>query len=635
MPLPIPAVPTRTWAELVEEGRALIARDAPDWTDHNLHDPGITLLELFAWLTEALLYRADRITPGTRRAFLRLVGVEPRPPGVAGTVVAIPAHGGAAAGDLPAGAVVSSGAGDVRFSTAAALWISPAWLELDAAEPTAHGALVRETDGALTDLGAANRGPHPFAPFGDAPRPGDALRIGFDQPPFAAKRAFALHVWSARWEREDADVPPPVCGDAVAAWEYWAGDHWRALESVTDSTHALARSGPVVLPAPGGHVRGPADARWWIRCRLVEGAYDCPPALARIAVNAVRLRHAVAAPADQLLGTSHGQAEQRHRLRAAPVIASSTRLRVELGDGSEDAPWSEVADWDRSGPYDRHYRLDPATGTVAFGDGRRGRVPPAGAELRVLAHETGGGAAGNVAAGTLTRIEGAPQGEVLQPAAARGGSAVETLDRAHGRALERLAATTRAVTAEDFERLALATPGRRVARAHALPGHHPALACVEAHGVVTVVILPACGDPPAPTPALLEAVRRHLRARRPLGTELHVAAPVYRDLTVEATLHVRKPAAPDLVARAEAALRAHFDPLHGGPAGSGWPFGRDVMETEVLAVLGSLPGVMHVDGLGLSGPGDAVPLCGNLPLCGAELVSLRPPRIVVVEEDVP
>src|SRR5579863_1639306 len=66
--------------ELVSEARTRIVRHSPDWTEHNVSDPGITLIELFAWLTEILIYRMDRIPERLHRALLELVGVTPGPP---------------------------------------------------------------------------------------------------------------------------------------------------------------------------------------------------------------------------------------------------------------------------------------------------------------------------------------------------------------------------------------------------------------------------------------------------------------------------------------------------------------------------------------------------------------------------
>ena len=66
--------------ELVSEARTRIARHSPGWTEHNVSDPGITLIELFAWFTDILLYRVNRIPEQLHLALLELVGVTPAPP---------------------------------------------------------------------------------------------------------------------------------------------------------------------------------------------------------------------------------------------------------------------------------------------------------------------------------------------------------------------------------------------------------------------------------------------------------------------------------------------------------------------------------------------------------------------------
>lgn len=73
MPLSLPNLDDRRYADLVEEARALIPSYAPEWTNHNPSDPGITLVELFAYLTEMLLYRVNRVTDDNKRAFLKLI----------------------------------------------------------------------------------------------------------------------------------------------------------------------------------------------------------------------------------------------------------------------------------------------------------------------------------------------------------------------------------------------------------------------------------------------------------------------------------------------------------------------------------------------------------------------------------
>jgi hypothetical protein len=76
MPIPLPNLDDRSFADLVEEMRALIPRYAPEWTDHNLSDQGIMLIELFAYLTEALIYRLNRIPEASEKRFLELLGVK-------------------------------------------------------------------------------------------------------------------------------------------------------------------------------------------------------------------------------------------------------------------------------------------------------------------------------------------------------------------------------------------------------------------------------------------------------------------------------------------------------------------------------------------------------------------------------
>jgi Baseplate J-like protein len=81
MPIPLPELDDRRFEDLSEELRGLIPRHCPEWTDHNVSDPGITLLELFAWLGEALIYRLNRIPEKSLRKLLALLYPrdEPKP----------------------------------------------------------------------------------------------------------------------------------------------------------------------------------------------------------------------------------------------------------------------------------------------------------------------------------------------------------------------------------------------------------------------------------------------------------------------------------------------------------------------------------------------------------------------------
>ena len=393
---------------------------------------------------------------------------------------------------------------------------------------------------------------------------------------------------------------------------------------------------------------------------MVTGTYECPPRLDRIAHNAVNARHGASLAMPEALPASAGHARERYTLRHSPIVPGSSTLDVTLPSGP-DAAWHEVADWDQTGPHDRHYRVDAAAGTIECGDGAVGRVFPAGAKLQ-LAYQVGGGPSGNVAAGTLVRAVASPRNDALFAAAnggaaadwsqlalaqpyAAGGVAAEALNAATARAVEAAFALSRAVTLDDYERLALAVPGVPAARARAIADYHPDVPCFVAAGSVTVVVVPACPDyRPVPSAAFLAAIARDLNRRRTVATEVHVAPPCYTTVRVSASLHFCSGTSAIAVrAAALAALERFFHPLHGGPDGTGWPIGRSVYRAEVMALLAGIDGVNAVTALGLSGENEPEPRCGNFPICpdclvrsGVHaLVPLGPPSLQVIDRSTP
>ena len=659
MPLPKPSLDNRVFDQLVAESRAQIPRLAPRWTDHNASDPGITLLELAAWLAEQNLYRLDRPSDEALRGFARLVlQQEPRPAAVARTVVAA-THDNAAGVALPPRIRLGSPTATL-FETTQPLFASQAQLLWVGGGSPATASPVD-----LTPLNAARRA---FWPLGARPRPGSALILGFDRALDAPGRTLSLHLWTERWTEDIAtrqalqdeamaqaarlqrDGPPcavPQTLDgldwrhhyrAQVVWEYHAGGVWLPLDELVDETRALSLAGFVRFAAPTGHQA--LGGVWPIRCRLRRGRFECPPRLLHIAFNAVEAEHALSR-AEAALGRSRGHAASRFAIGAAPIVAGSVQLRLDDGAGDVQTGWHAVASWDRCGPHDACLRLDAERGVLHAGDGLRGAVPPAGYELRA-ACRIGGGPQGNLDAATLTTVPADALNDALtqpnplsalpmplrvtQPFAATGGQAAEGLPDFQARAFDAATRVDKAVTLADFERLALATPGVPVARVHAVAGLHPLLPCYPAPGVVTLIVVPRCPRPaPMPSRALLDAVARHLAPRRLVTSELHVVAPHYRRVSVQATLHLDEQADAQAVRRqALARIDAWLDPLDGGPGGGGWPIGRAVYRNEVMALLAALDGVERVTGLGFDAPCADGGCCDNVVLCAHELV--RPGR---------
>jgi hypothetical protein len=658
MTLPRPDLDNRTFSQLVSESVGQINRLAASWTDYNASDPGITLIELIAWLSEQNLYRANRITPEMSRAFLRLVGVSLFPAGIAQTVILF-RNAGAGAIGLPERTQVSDPLGAVMFETHDPVTVSPA-------------VLVQVLSGAdaLLDVTAQNaqifdpaKDPRlgSYQPFGDTPAPGAALYLGFDQPLGMPGQEVALHLWTRtpqsdaltaaalqrEWQAEkvaaERDCPPGVASllpdwrrhySARVLWEFHTGaGEWHPLTDVRDETRALTLTGFVRFAAPCGHAsRGPGPY-WFVRCRLVRGGFDCTPWVDRIAPNAVTAEHAVSIDAPETLGTSRGHACEHYTASQSPIVAGSTRLSLVSG-AQQDQGWTEVLEWDLVGPHDRSYQLEPERGRIAFGNGMRGVVSPGGWDV-VLDYRVGGGIEGNIPAAQLTRlaasdwnvahIPGLPaiatQLTVAQPYAAAGGAPAETLAAAEARAIGELTKPTKTVTLADFAALALATPGVPIGRAMALANRYPALPCFTAAGSITVIVVPDCpGTAPMPAADFLRAIERYLHPRRPVTTEIHVIAPNYVKVTVTAQLQASADSDPARIkGLAQQKLDAFFNPLSGGPDGTGWPVGRYVYRAEVMALLASLPSVLSVSDLTLAGD-DGTPTCDNLAVCAGDLV---------------
>ena len=80
MPLPVPNLDDRRFQDLVDDAKRLVQRRCPEWTDHNVSDPGVTLIETFAYMTDQLLYRLNRVPDRIYLKFLDLIGLRMLPP---------------------------------------------------------------------------------------------------------------------------------------------------------------------------------------------------------------------------------------------------------------------------------------------------------------------------------------------------------------------------------------------------------------------------------------------------------------------------------------------------------------------------------------------------------------------------
>ena len=174
MPILLRNLDDRRWQDLVDDGRALIPLYGPEWTDHNAHDPGITLVELLAWLAKMDIYQLNRITDRAKLKFLALVGFAPQPPHPAAAVLRLNLQGVTTSVDLPAGVEFS---GSDPFGVATRFRILHAVSVL----PASLAGVQAKGSAGFRDLTDRWRRGLPFGTFGDVPEPGAELYLGFDQ----------------------------------------------------------------------------------------------------------------------------------------------------------------------------------------------------------------------------------------------------------------------------------------------------------------------------------------------------------------------------------------------------------------------------------------------------------------------
>jgi len=539
------------------------------WTVHGPVDPGITLIELFAWQLEQRLYMAEQVTDPVILASLRLLGAaEPSPTRVASTVLCFlpsesPVH-------LPAGTLMNLGRDALgrSFSLAGPVEVLP----VGAFEVTGR----LRTDGDTLEIRHHYTGPR----LKDRSL---SLLVDIDAAPGV----------QPAWGESAVEVPTA----AELVWTAAGPDGSEMPLTVTDQTGSFRRSGLVQLPWPEvWNGLGPELCR--LRARAVRASYTEDVAVRGVHANAVRASHRESR--EQEVGTElQGFAPlpgQRLSLPGTEGVLlagpGEMLLRVTEQDG-EERVWTAVSGWTGAGPGDRVLVVDRPRGALVFGDGRAGRIlRTQSGSSATLAYAVGGGEVGNVGPGGSWVRDGGSE-TAVNPLAAGGGREAEVLDAATQRASGDLDRAERLVTVADAQELALATPGVGLQRAHATAGLHPGFPCVEVPTAISVTVVPHAkrdGAPaewtraPRPDEGALSAAGAQLQAGRLIGQEVFVLPPRYRRVTVWVTVS-QSSRSELLESRVTEALVRFLDPLRGGSDGRGWPFGGPVRLSALVGVV--------------------------------------------------
>lgn len=638
MALPVPNLDDRRFQDLVNESKRMVQQKCPGWTDHNVHDPGVTLIELFAWMTEQTIYRLNRVPDRNYVKFLELIGVQLFPPTAASAPVtfwlsaALPDHV-----RIPAGTIVATVRTEtddsINFTTIQQLEIVPCSFQNVMTQGAAKSATPTRRQDEL------ERG-HGFQCFTKVPVPGDALLIGLSEA--VPSNAVTLRM-SCRIEGVGVDPNNPPL-----EWEAWNGEGWVHCDVERDETGGLNRDGDVVIHLPRSHTVSVIDAQrgGWIRARVVEPAADQPAYGASptiVSMSAFTIGGTVDAVNAELvdaeiIGTSEGVAGQSFQLKRRPVVPSEAPLVLEVSETDGWQEWTQVRDFSSSSGDDRHFVFDAVAAEARLGPGVRGldgtlqtygATPLKGAQLRVRSYRTGGGGRGNVARGVITVLKSSIPyvARVSNQRAAAGGVDGEDIENAKVRGPILLRTLGRAVTTEDYEHLAReAAP--EVARVHCVAAGDGADA-----GALRVLVVPAAAagagrlrfEQLVPAEETLKKIAARLDECRVIGSRVLVEPPRYTGITVVARLRSLPRFSPARLQDAVLeALYTYFHPITGGPDGTGWPFGRPVNLGEVYAVLQAVRGTELVEDLRIFG---ADPITGRRG-AAAQTLALEPHSLV-------
>ena len=627
MGLLAPKLDDRSFQDLVDEAKKRIPHYCQEWTDHNLSDPGITLIELFAWMTDILLYRLNQVPNLHYIKFLELLGISLREPFPAQAPVTF-WFSSPQPNDLtiPAQTEVASTQTETEpsiiFSTDRALTVRPPRLNsvLSRVESGTPGKKAfRELN--LRRLEAGFEG---IDVFSTTPQVGDALYFGFEKDLSHHILGFEAIFDPAGGAGIDPAQPP-------YEWQASSGaqnGRWRPCEVEIDTTRGMNTDGRIWIHLPGmGKNTINEQEQYWVRVKVREISsaeleqgmrpYVKSPRICKLSTaswgGTVPATHAQQIRGE-FMGRSDGSPGQKIYLQNTPVLKRlpGEVLTVQL-EGQPAQTWTEVPDFAGSGSEDRHYTLDSASGEIRFGPAVRqpdgtvklyGAVPPRGANLIFERYRYGGGQGGNLQAGVLNTLKTAIPyvARVLNREPAWGGLDAETLEDARLRAPALLRSRDRAVTEADFEFLARQALPSGIGRVKCL---QPASEETERliPGQVFLLVIPSQPQPQAflkPEQLQLgtqdmQALQAYLDERRLLTVHLDIRPPAYH----WAAVHVKLRAAPGVDhAKVEeevlARLFRFINPLTGGLDGTGWPFGRSLFASDIYPCLQGIPGVLFV-----------------------------------------
>lgn len=338
--------------------------------------------------------------------------------------------------------------------------------------------------------------------------------------------------------------------------------------------------------------------------------------------NKIQATNALTIKQPEIIGYGANENFQVLYLKNAPLYADLTapdeiKQYKHLKIFVDDVEWTRVSEFNHNEI--QHYRCNPVTGEIIFGDGKLGGKPNDGAIIKAETYRyVANGACGNVTANSLIQLKiPIPGVSVINEKQAEGGTDWEDIEDTKRRAPKQIKSRYRAVTKEDYEFLAkeatnkvdkvrcLGPKKKQVVNGGYEYEEEP---LKRIPGNVHVIIIPKVNfnsdidddknRMPKPDIELLIDVETFLKPRCILTSELILKEPFYVEIEVETTVYVLQGEdTVEIAAEIKNDLRKFYHPCDGGLDGKGWDVGEDVYIPQVFEVINRHPKISYVKSL--------------------------------------
>ncbi len=633
--------------DILDNARNSIASIYPEWTDFNYHDPGITMLEMFAWLKESQQYYLNKIGSENIKKYLKLLGLERRTKKPSVTEVSVIYEN-----DITAAKGTKLYGGDICFEADRRTYISSSSVDSFICD---YGSEVN----VISDDQIRFGGNLYLLPFKE--NNSGTFYIGFDKP-LAHKQSHLLWLDIAS---EDGIERNPISNAEIFTplvdlyMEYYDGFRWRDVKW-KDNTYGFLFPGCIEFSFEKPHAKKNVSGHeaYYVRFSIRGGKYDALPVIKKVCFNLlpVTQRDTLAEyedfdPSDEIrlltelsavgetriflkdssgmftpvrsfekqpdeqtgevicripggsgsegirvvnmtsdftaegaIGYGTGLPFQEYDLETKDVEYETFAIMTELpGSSGKYVQWTKVSDFSTAGTDDFVYSLDSEKGILKFGDCIHGMAPDG--EILIISYSLTRGAQGMAAKGKINEINGFDRSEIYVEnlCAAVGGCDEETIEDCIIRAQKLLKTTDTIVSDEDCERHINAAQGLRIEKCKVIKNNN------KRDGLVTAVVVKPYAQNGMGTPneRYVKNILDSLEPHRMLGAQFRIVRPEYAQVLVYADITASKNA-PGLRESVINAVVGFFNEIKDD-------FGARIVYSKLYELIDSIDGVLSVN----------------------------------------